>query len=85
MHVEEIITMDKSRRLVLPGRIRKAVHVKEPAAFRVEVVGNKLELTPILPPVRAVITRRNGLLVISTDRRGFNAANAVDKLRRERL
>ena len=47
--MESIITMDQVGRLVLPGRIRKALQVSSPAAFKAEVMGNKVELTLIAP------------------------------------
>jgi bifunctional DNA-binding transcriptional regulator/antitoxin component of YhaV-PrlF toxin-antitoxin module len=83
--MKEVITMDKSGRLVLPGRIRRALHVKEPTAFKAEVVGNKVELTPLQPASGAIIKKRKGLLVISTGGQEFDAAEALRALRDERV
>ena len=81
--MEEIITMDKFGRLVLPGHIRKALHIRQPAALKVEVVGNRVELTV---PVKsgAIIKKRKGLLVVSTGGEKVDAAEAVRAMRDER-
>lgn len=77
--------MDKSGRLVLPGRIRKALHILQPTAFQAEVVGNKVELT-VLPSARSgTIRKRRGLLVVSTGGPKFSAIDAVNALRDERI
>lgn len=83
--MEEIITMDKFGRLVLPGHIRKALHIQQPAAFKAEVVGNRVELTPLPVKGGAIIKKRKGLLVVSTGGEKFDAAEAVRAMRDERL
>ena len=82
--MESIITMDQVGRLVLPGRIRKALHVTSPAAFKAEVMGNKVELTLIAPESGAVVKKRRGLLVVSTGGKKFNAAEAARIVREGR-
>ena len=82
--MENIITMDQVGRLVLPGRIRKALQVSSPAAFKAEVMGNKVELTLIAPESGTVLKKRRGLLVVSTGGKKFNAADAVRTVREER-
>lgn len=82
--MESVVTMDKFGRLVLPGRIRKALHINQPSAFRAEVVGNRIELTPLPSDSGAVLTKRRGLLVVSTGGRKFNAATVLNDLRDER-
>ena len=82
--MENIITMDRFGRLVLPGRIRRALQVSSPAAFKAEVMGNKVELTVITPESGRVVKKRRGLLVISTGGKTFNAAEAVRVVREER-
>ena len=83
--MEDIVTMDKFGRLVLPGHIRKALHIQQPAAFKAEVVGNRVELTPLQMKSGAVFKKRKGLLVVSTGGRKFDAAEAVRAVRDERL
>jgi len=82
--MENVITMDRFGRLVLPGRIRKALQVSSPTAFKAEVMGNKVELTVITPEGGAVIKKRRGLLVVSTGGQKFNAAEAIAIVREER-
>jgi bifunctional DNA-binding transcriptional regulator/antitoxin component of YhaV-PrlF toxin-antitoxin module len=82
--MDNIVTMDQFGRLVLPGRIRKALQVSSPAAFRAEVMGNKVELTLIALESGAVVKKRRGLLVVTTGGKKFNAAQAVRIVREER-
>ena len=79
--MENIITMDQVGRLVLPTRIRKALQVSSPAAFKAEVMGNKVELTLIAPESGAIVKKRRGLMVVSTGGKKFNAADAVRVVR----
>lgn len=83
--MEAIVTMDRFGRLVLPGPIRKALQVSQPAAFKAEVMGNKVELTLVAPESGAVLKKRRGLLVVSTGGRKFDAAEAVRAIRGERI
>jgi bifunctional DNA-binding transcriptional regulator/antitoxin component of YhaV-PrlF toxin-antitoxin module len=82
--METIITMDRFGRLVIPGRMRKALQVSSPAAFKAEVMGNKVELTVITPESGRIVKERRGLLVISTGGKKFNAADAVRVVREAR-
>jgi len=82
--MDSIITMDQVGRLVLPGRIRKALQVSASAAFKAEVMGNRVELTLIPPESGAVVKKRRGLLVVSTGGRKFNATDAVRIVREGR-
>jgi len=82
--MENIITMDQVGRLVLPSRIRKALQVSSPAAFKAEVMGNKVELTLVAPESGAVLKKRRGLLVVSTGGKKFNATGAVRIVREGR-
>lgn len=75
--METLVTMDKFGRLVLPGPIRKALQISQPAAFKAVVLGNKVELTLLQPEAGAVVKKRRGLLVISTGGKKFNAADSV--------
>jgi bifunctional DNA-binding transcriptional regulator/antitoxin component of YhaV-PrlF toxin-antitoxin module len=82
---EPIVTMDKFGRIVLPGPVRKALQITRPAAFKAEVMANKVELTLVDPERSVVLKKRRGLLVVSTGRRKFNAAEAVRSLREQRF
>ena len=83
--MQAVIAMDKFGRMILPGPMRKALQVSRPAAFRAEVMGNKVELTLVAPERAAVLKKRHGLLVVATGGRKFNAAEAVNALREERF
>lgn len=82
--MENIVTMDKFGRLVLPGPIRKALHIRQPTAFKAEVVGNRVELTPLTDRSGAVMKKRKGLIVVSTGAEKFNAAEVLQLMRSER-
>jgi bifunctional DNA-binding transcriptional regulator/antitoxin component of YhaV-PrlF toxin-antitoxin module len=82
--MNHIVTMDRFGRLVLPNGIRKALQISSPAAFKAEVMGNKVELTVVPTQGGKVIKKRRGLLVVSTGGRKFNAADAVAIVRDER-
>jgi len=83
--MEVVITMDKFGRMVLPGAMRKALQISRPAAFKAEVMGNKVELTLVASERSAVLKKRRGVLVVSTGGRKFDAAQAVSAMRQERF
>lgn len=83
--MKAVIAMDKFGRLVLPGPMRKALQISRTAAFKAEVMGNKVELTLVSPGPRAVLKKRHGLIVVSTGGGKFNAAEAVRAMREERF
>jgi len=85
MQMQTVVTMDKFGRMVLPGPMRKALHISRPAAFKAEVMGNKVEFTLVAPDRTAIMKKRRGLLVVSTCGGKFNAAEAVDAMRQERF
>ncbi len=83
--MEAVITMDKFGRVVLPSPMRKALQISRTAAFKAEVMGNKVELTLVAPERGAVLKKRRGLLVVATGGRKFDAAKAVSAMREERF
>ncbi len=83
--MEALITMDKFGRMVLPGPMRKALQLSRAAAFKAEVMGNKVELTLVAPERSAKLKKRRGLLVVATGGSKFNAAEAVRTMREERF
>ena len=58
-----ITTMDSSGRLVLPKSVRDRLRLGSRAKFRVDVVAERIELTPE-PGETARIERRGGRLVV---------------------
>ena len=83
--MEAVITIDKFGRMVLPGPMRKALQISRPAAFKAEVMGNKIELTLVASKRNGILKKRRGLLVVSTGGGKFNAADAVRAMREERF
>lgn len=82
--MEIVVTMDKSGRLVLPGPIRNALQISEAAAFKAEVVGNKVELTLVPPVSQSRLKQNRGFLIISTGRKPFDGGEAINAMREER-
>jgi len=71
-------TLDKAGRLVLPKKIREKLHLKFGTAFKIEIVGDKIELEQELP--KTEIAWKNGLPVVM-GWEGFDAAKAVRDMR----
>lgn len=76
-------TLDKAGRVVLPKKIRDKLHLKTGAAFKIEIVGDKIELEQELPKVRIVRNARGRRVVIGWE--GFDGAKAVQEIREERM
>ena len=74
------ITIGKSGRLVVPKALRDRLHLREGSRLRVDVVEQKLELTPEDDEVK--IEKRGKRRVI-VGWKGFDAAKAVNEMREE--
>ena len=81
--MNETITMDKAGRLVLPKSIRQKLHLSGSAAFRPQVVGNRVELTLVDESSHAVL-KKGGLLVVRRTGQPFDAIKAVAEVRENR-
>lgn len=75
-------TLDKAGRVVIPRAIREKLHLKPGARLTIETVGDQLHLSEA--PQKASIGRRRGRRVI-TGWEGFDAAETVDEMRRQRM
>lgn len=75
--------LDKAGRVVLPKKIREKLHLKTGAAFKIEIVGDKIELEQELPKVQIVRNARGRRVVMGWE--GFDAAKAVQEMREERM
>ena len=72
------ISIDKAGRLILPKAIREKMHLDEHSRLSVQVVADKIELTP--EANQAEIEEVDGLPVV-TGWDGFDAARAVNDAR----
>lgn len=77
------VVLDKAGRLVLPKPIRDRLHLRAGSKLRLEVVGEKLELTQEATVVK-IERRKDGLPVI-VGWEGFDAAKAVQEMREDHL
>jgi len=76
------LTLDKAGRLVLPKLIRERLHLRAGAKLRLEVVGDKLELTQEVAEVK-IVKRGKRRVVVGWE--GFDAAIAVREAREDYL
>ncbi len=77
------LVLDKSGRIVLPKGIRDLMHLQAGSKLRVEVVGDKLELTQDVPEVKIELQADGLPAVVGWE--GFDAAKAVQEAREKYL
>jgi AbrB family looped-hinge helix DNA binding protein len=70
------LTMDAAGRVVLPAQIRKRLHLQAGSKLRLDIVADRLELTPE-PGETAHATRKAGRLVLAETGKPFDAASAI--------
>lgn len=76
------LTVDKAGRVVIPKSIREKMRLQEGSRLRLELVGDRLELTH--EPSAVQLERRSRRRVI-VGWEGFDAAQAVRDSREEQL
>jgi AbrB family looped-hinge helix DNA binding protein len=76
------LTVDKAGRVVIPKGIREKMHLREGSCLRMELVGDRLELSH--EPDDVQLERRGKRRVI-VGWEGFDAAQAVQEAREEHL
>ncbi len=76
------LTVDKAGRVVIPKPIREKMHLQEGSRLRVELVGDRLELTH--EPSEVQLERRGRRRVI-VGWEGFDAAQAVHDAREDHM
>jgi AbrB family looped-hinge helix DNA binding protein len=76
-----ITTLDSTGRVVLPAEVRKQLRLATGARFTVDVVADRIELTPEAPPESAVV-RKAGRLVLAASGEALDAAAAIRDERR---
>lgn len=81
--MSQTLTVDSVGRVVLPKRIRDKMHLSAGAKLRIEMVGDKLELSQEVSQVK-IEQKKDGLpTIIGWD--GFDAAQAVREMREEQI
>ena len=77
------LTLDKAGRLVLPKPVRDQLHLRAGSKLRLDVTGDRMELTQEVPEVK-IVRKKDGLpAVVGWD--GFDAAKAVREMREEQV
>jgi hypothetical protein len=71
--------------LVLPKAIRRTLNITNRARFRVDTVGNKVELTVLDETDTNLAKNHRGLLVVKATGKPYDAVQAVAEMRQERL
>ncbi len=74
-------TLDKAGRIVLPKKVRDRLHLKPGAKFKLEVVGEKIEIEQEAPSVKVVRNRHGRRVVVGWE--SFDAAKAVRQMHEE--
>jgi AbrB family looped-hinge helix DNA binding protein len=74
------LTVDKAGRVVIPKRIREEMHLREGSRLRLELRGDRLELTHELNEVQL---ERRGRRRVIVGWEGFDPAQAVQDAREE--
>ncbi len=77
------LVLDKAGRLVLPKPVRDLMHLRAGSKLRLEIVGDKLELTQEAAKVK-IERRKDGLRVV-VGWEGFDAAKAVREMRDDQV
>ncbi len=75
-------TVDKVGRIVLPSEVRKRLHLTPGSRLRLEVVAERIELTPESEPAPRLVRKGKRLLLPATGE-AFDAA-AATRAERER-
>jgi bifunctional DNA-binding transcriptional regulator/antitoxin component of YhaV-PrlF toxin-antitoxin module len=78
------IPIDKSGRLVLPKPIRKRLGLSDAAVLSAEIIGERLQLTPLDTTPRRKLKKKAGLLVIPATGRKSDVSEAVQQMREDR-
>ncbi len=69
-------TLDSTGRIVLPREVRRTLGLATGTRFTVEIVADRIELTPAAPPEPALV-RKSGHLILTNTGEHLDAAQAV--------
>ncbi|MDI1314999.1 AbrB/MazE/SpoVT family DNA-binding domain-containing protein [Prosthecobacter sp.] len=76
------VTLDKAGRLVLPKPVRDQLHLRAGSKLRLDVTGDRMELTQEVPEVK-IEKRGKRRVVVGWE--GFDAAKAVREMREDQV
>lgn len=81
------IPIDKAGRIVIPKAIRQQIGADASTKFELDVVLDRIELTPIKSPdeSKAKLIKKNGRLVIAATGKTFSSAEAIRLDRDDRM
>jgi AbrB family looped-hinge helix DNA binding protein len=71
-----ITTLDSTGRVVVPAEVRRKLGFATGTRFSVDVVGDRIELTPEAQPESAVV-RKAGRLVLAASGQALDATAAI--------
>jgi AbrB family looped-hinge helix DNA binding protein len=80
------ISMDKAGRIVIPKKIREQIGANEMTKFELDVLLNRIELTPkggLRPEAKTF--KEGRMWMVSTEGEPFDAMESIRALREERL
>lgn len=69
-------TLDGAGRVVLPSDVRRRLGLAVGTRFHVEIVADRIELTPA-PPTAPAVIRKSGRLVLASAGQAMDAASAI--------
>jgi len=78
------IPIDESGRLVLPKPIRQRLGLKGGAVLSAEIIGERLQLTPLDATPRQKLKKKAGLLVVAATGRKSDVSEALQQMREDR-
>lgn len=76
--------MDPAGRIVLNKRLRGKLNLNGPAVFRVDALGNRIELELIPSKSVSRLRKKGRLLVLAGTGKKFNAVEAIEQARADR-
>ena len=76
-------TLDKAGRVMLPVKIREKLKLTAGTVFKIEIVGDKIELEQDVPKVQIVRNTKGLPVVMGWE--GFDAVKAVQQMREEQM
>ena len=78
------IPIDASGRLVLPKPIRERLGLSAGTMMSAEVIGDRLQLTPLDTTPRTKLKKKRGLLVVPATGRKCDVVEALRQMREDR-